>query len=75
ILMSPANSSGCNLGSGIFNISCPICGKAVVEMGPIVAHLCISVVGNSQESSFLNSEAKSLLKFYTPQCVLSFNWY
>ena len=53
ILMSPANSSGCNLGSGIFNISCPICGKAVVEMGPIVAHLCISVVSQDNHQCHL----------------------
>ncbi|KAK7361958.1 hypothetical protein VNO77_04054 [Canavalia gladiata] len=39
ILVRPADSSVCNLGSGLFKPSCPISGKAIVGMGPIVTHL------------------------------------
>ncbi|TKY58608.1 hypothetical protein E2542_SST15676 [Spatholobus suberectus] len=40
------DSSGLQLGFWLFNPNCPICGKAVVEMGPIVTHLA-SVSGIS----------------------------
>jgi len=39
--MRPADSCGLQLGSGFFNPCCPICGKAVVGMGPIMTHLSL----------------------------------